>query len=86
MRLEKFAARVRAYICTFHHLENRKGPGDARSQNSENLEEPKQQELLYSEIERLTKAFRGHRCELDFDQGFVHSELKEAKRSKDEGD
>ena len=55
-------------------------------QNSENLEEPKQQELLYSEIERLTKAFRGHRCALDFDRGFVHSELKEAKMPKDERD
>jgi hypothetical protein len=86
VRIEKFAARARAYICTYHHLENRKGPGDARSQNSENLEEPKQQELLYSEIERLTKAFRGHRCALDFDRGFVHSELKEAKMPKDERD
>jgi hypothetical protein len=86
VRIEKFAARARAYICTYHHLENQKGPGDARIQNSENLEEPKQQELLYSEIERLTKAFRGHRCALDFDWGFVHSELKEAKMPKDERD
>jgi hypothetical protein len=86
VRIEKFAARARAYICTYHHLENQKGPGDARSQNSENLEEPKQQELLYSEIERLTKACRGHRCALDFDWGFVHSELKEAKMPKDERD
>jgi hypothetical protein len=35
------------------------------------------QELLYTEIERLMKAFKGHRCALDFDRGFVNSELKE---------
>ncbi len=37
------------------------------------------QELLYSQIERLMKAFKTHRCALDFDRGFVHSELKSAK-------
>jgi hypothetical protein len=51
---------------------------------SKNCDEPKQQELLYSEIERLTKAFRGHRCALDFDWGFVHSELKQATTLKDD--
>jgi hypothetical protein len=35
--------------------------------------------LLYTEIERLMKAFKGHRCALDFDRGFVHSELRNAK-------
>jgi hypothetical protein len=30
---------------------------------------------------RLMKAFNGHRCALDFDRGFVNSELKEAKAS-----
>jgi hypothetical protein len=54
------------------------------SQNSENRKEPKQQEVLYSEIERLTKAFRGHRCALDFGRGFVHSELKQATTLKDD--
>jgi hypothetical protein len=81
VRIEKFAARARACICTYHHLEQQK-QGAAR-QNSDNHSTPKQHELLYSEIERLTKAFRGHRCGLDFDRGFVHSELKEAT-GKDE--
>jgi hypothetical protein len=77
--IEKFAARARAYICMYHHLEHQKQQGDgARSQNSENRKESKQQEFLDSEIKRLTKAFRGHRCALDFDWGFVHSELKYA--------
>jgi hypothetical protein len=40
------------------------------------------QELLYTEIESLMKAFKGgHRCALDFDRGLVNSELKEAKAS-----
>jgi hypothetical protein len=85
VRIEKFAARARAYICRYHHLEHHKQQGaGARSQNAENRKEPKQQELLYSEIERLTKAFRGHRCALDFDWGFVHSELKQATTLKDD--
>jgi hypothetical protein len=37
------------------------------------------QVLLYSKIERRMKAFKGHRCALGFDRGFVHSELKSAK-------
>ena len=35
------------------------------------------EELLYSEIERLTGSFRCHRRALDFDRGFVNSVLKE---------
>ena len=38
----------------------------------------KKQVLLYSEIERLVKDFKTHRCALDFDRGFVNAELKEA--------
>ena len=57
--------------------------------NSENDGErertPKSQELLYSEIERLMKAFKGHRCALDFDRGFVTSQLKEVAQAKNEG-
>jgi hypothetical protein len=36
------------------------------------------------QIERLIKAFKGHRCALDFDRGFVNSELKEAIGKKDD--
>jgi hypothetical protein len=35
-----------------------------------------------SKIERLMNAFKGHRCALDFDHGFVHSELRNAKIDK----
>lgn len=83
VRIEKFAARARAYICTYHHLEQQKQR--AASQNSDNNASPKQQELLFSQIERLSKALRGHRCALDFDLGFIHSELKgEAPPTKNE--
>jgi hypothetical protein len=81
VRIEKFTARARVFICTYPHLEQQKQ--GAASQNSENHSTPKQQELLCSEIERLTKGFIGHRCALDFDRGFVHSDLKEAT-GKDE--
>ncbi len=92
-RIEKFASRrARAYICTYHHLnqEQKKRAAEAGAdQNSVSNTgsttpvagiPPPKQELLYSEIERLLmKAFKGHRCALDFDRGFVHSELRNAK-------
>ena len=46
------------------------------------------QQLLFSEIERLMKKFKTHRCALDFDRGFVslydsslHSCSKRADRA-----
>ena len=42
------------------------------------------QEILFSEIERLMNTFKGHRCALDFDRGFVNSKLKEAAEKKDD--
>ena len=39
----------------------------------------KKQQLLYSEIERLMKNFKVHRCALDFDRGFVNAELVMSK-------
>ena len=38
---------------------------------------------MYSEIDRLMKNFKAHRCALDFDRGFFNSELKEAKKNDD---
>ena len=90
-RIEKFASRARAYICTYHHLyqEQKRAAAEHEDSNSASdavstspaagIPSHKQQELLYSEIERLSKAFKGHRCALDFDSGFVHSELRNAK-------
>jgi hypothetical protein len=59
-RVEKFAARTRAYICTYYHLEQvREVPppvaADAVAVTSNSIL-PKQ-ELLYTEIERLMKSF-----------------------------
>jgi hypothetical protein len=92
VRVEKFAARARAYICTYHHLEqknleNKAADAITVDENSTSNAAPVgvlKQELLYSQIERLMKAFKGHRCALDFDQGFVNSELKEATGKKDD--
>jgi hypothetical protein len=70
VRVQKFAARARAYICTYHHLEQQ-----AASTSAEALVAHKQ-ELLYTQIERLMKDFKVHWCALDFDRGFVNSELK----------
>jgi hypothetical protein len=32
------------------------------------------------------KAFKGHRCALDFDRGFVNSQLREASEARRSGD
>ena len=77
-RVEKFAARARAYKCTYHHLEQARGvppsPG-AEALDTPAAVRPKQ-ELLYTEIKRLTKSFRGHRC-AHVDRDFVSPFLKE---------
>jgi hypothetical protein len=92
VRMEKFAARARAYICTYHHLEQQKERLlAAANQNSDKndrdeIEWTNQQELLYSEIERLTKDMRGHRCALHFDCKFVNSVLNEATARNEEVD
>jgi hypothetical protein len=66
----KFAARARAYICTYYCLEN----ADQQVVNEE-----KKQVFSFDEIQKLMKDFKAHRCALDFDRGFVTAELK--KRS-----
>jgi len=67
-QVRKFAARSRAYICTYFAL------SQAPVDDNETQEFRPQ---LYKEIERLSKKFRGHRCALDFDRGFVEGSLKE---------
>jgi hypothetical protein len=94
-RIEKFASRARAYICTYHHLQqkNKENAAGVVAIDDENPTTTNtashvatgatKQELLYSEIDRLMKNFKAHRCALDFDRGFVNSELKEVKKNDD---
>ena len=65
VRVEKFASKARAYICTYHHLDqknlqNKAADAITVNKNSTSDAAPAgalKQELLYSEIERLMKAF-----------------------------
>ena len=75
-RIRKFAARARAYICTYYCLANTSAAGASGGSNTSNSMVTEKQQLLYNEIERLMKEFKVHRCALDFDRGFVHAELK----------
>jgi hypothetical protein len=76
VRVQKFASRARAYICTCHNLEQQVASTSAEALVAQKLE------LLYTQIELLMKDFKVHRCALDFDHGFVNSELKhEATRT-----
>ena len=87
-RIEKFASRARAYICTYHHLQQAMAAAIACELQDLNAPPrttpPMQRQLLYTEIERLMRAFKGHRCALDFDRGFVNSQLREARNRKDD--
>ena len=86
-RVEKFAARARAYICTYHYLDTQqfqRRESDTLENNTINDSCPRQELLSFSNIERLQKALKGHRCALDFDSGFVNSMLKEAKKANDD--
>ncbi len=86
--VEKFSARARAYICTYHHhdlQELQRHGSDTTLENTTPNARPKQ-ELLYNDIERLRKAFKSHRCALDFDSGFVNSTLKEEKKTTNDNE
>ncbi len=82
-RVSKFAARARAYICTYYHLSHREEDDATASDESlfagaPSFHTSQKQQLLYKEIERLMKQFKTHRCRaLDFDQRFVKAELRE---------
>jgi hypothetical protein len=82
-RMEKFAARARAYICTYHHI-NEMQQRRQQHQASSSVASLEDQGLLYSEIQRLSKLFKSHRCALDFDRGFVNSLFKEAQSNKEQ--
>ena len=76
-RISKFAARARAYICTYYHLSRDKEStvADESHVTAPSVHTSQKQQLLFKEIERLMKKFKTHRCALDFDQGFVKAEL-----------
>ena len=82
-RIEKFASRACAYICTYHHLEQVQSAPAVASTGVDPIAVLPKQELLYTEIERLMKAIKCHRCALDFDRGFVNLELKEEANKRD---
>ncbi|KAI2509788.1 hypothetical protein MHU86_4641 [Fragilaria crotonensis] len=89
-RIEKFASRARAYICTYHHLQQEHQKLATAAVANQDLNAVAQtmsavvpnQQLLFPQIERLKKALKTHRCVLDFDSGFVHSELRMSARVK----
>jgi hypothetical protein len=89
-RIQTFASRASLYICAFRHLDQQQKQAAAEADPNSStvagsispgavIPPHKQQELLYYEIERLVKAFKGHMCALDFNNGFVRLQLKQAK-------
>jgi hypothetical protein len=85
-RIEKLVSRVRTYICTYHHLQQQSASTPCSTNTDEPVPVVAKQELLYTQIERLMNAFKGHGCALDFDRGFVNSELKKGKEEMNNSD
>ena len=90
-RIEKFASRARAYICTYHHLAEQQkqqaavvAVADENSSVTSAPKRPPEEVLSQADIERVRKEFKGHRCALDFDNGFVNATLREARRMMNE--
>ena len=81
-RVRKCSARARAYICSYFHLAKTAEAGASGGSNTNNSTVTEKQPLLFSEIERLWKEFKVHRCALDFDRRFVNAELKFAADSQ----
>ena len=82
-RIEKFASRACAYICTYHHLEQVQSARAAAVAGVDPIAVLPKEVLPYTDIERVRKAFKCHRCALDFDSGFVNSELKEEATTRE---
>jgi hypothetical protein len=84
-RIERFASRARAYICTYHYLDQKQrkiqAALDAGSDQNTDDTTPfaVKQELLLVEIESLSKDFKCHRAVIDFDSAFINAELRYAK-------
>jgi hypothetical protein len=61
--VRRFLASARAYICTYHYLNEARVDGG----EGDNTMGP----LLLDEIERLMKEFKTHRSAFNFDRGFL---------------
>ena len=76
-----FSARARAYICTYYWLAKKQQEQQQQTvvdaEEDNNCTSSYHQQLLFSEIQRLMKEFKTHRCALDFDKGFINVILKE---------
>ena len=87
VRIEKFASGAWAYICNYHHLDQEQqieelnsAPADTTISSCHTPTHRMKQELLYNEIEKLMKLFKGLRRALEFDSGFINSQWKDAKK------
>jgi hypothetical protein len=84
-RVEKFALRAWAYICTYHHLDQQQRKIQlaldvGSDQNTDNsTPSVVKQELLFKEIESLSKDLKCHRAVIDFNSTFINAELRYAQ-------
>ena len=64
---------ARSYICAYYVLEvlPRRQNGDSSSERTDGA--PEVESVTYAKIEKLKKAFKTHRCALDFDASFCAS-------------
>jgi len=70
---------ARSYICTYYHLAQQPEHSSLGLQAQQDVQQndniAQQQKLLFKEIECLSKQFQTHHCALDFDRGFLSSQI-----------
>ena len=75
VRIRKFSAQARAYICAYYHLSREEDPHVAGDPGAPVVRFVEKQQVLFKAIERLMKKFKTHQCVLDFESGFVKGTL-----------
>ena len=94
-RIRKFSRQARRYILSYYVFENlRVLSADAGNSGLDEISDFLKEEgetVTPQLIERMAKAFKGHRCALDFDKGFINAclqkdcdAIKESSRLKKE--
>ena len=70
-RIRKFSRRARQYVLAYHALHSEQQQQISTEQSETHLITP-------MKIESLVKKFKTHRCDLDFDKGFIKAAITTA--------
>ena len=75
--VRKFSKRARQYILAYYAVENHSNECKILTDEKKdcNIDLTGAEESTVVKVEHLKKAFKSHRCAMDFDSGFIKSEF-----------